>query len=70
LAEAVFDTLGLPRKINYIDMPVQIRDRYQYFTEASLVQLRQAGYAKPFTPLEKAVSEYVSSYLVQPNPYR
>jgi ADP-L-glycero-D-manno-heptose 6-epimerase len=70
LAEAVFDALGLPRKINYIDMPVQIRDRYQYFTEASLVQLRQAGYSKPFTPMEQAVSDYVSSYLVQPDPYR
>jgi ADP-L-glycero-D-manno-heptose 6-epimerase len=70
LAEAVFDSLSLPRRIEYIAMPAQIRDRYQYFTEASLVQLRQAGYAKPFTPLEDAVCEYVSSYLTKSDPYR
>jgi ADP-L-glycero-D-manno-heptose 6-epimerase len=69
LAEAVFDALGLPHKIDYVPMPVQIRDRYQYFTQASLVRLRQAGYCQPFTPLEQAVSHYVSSYLMQPDPY-
>jgi ADP-L-glycero-D-manno-heptose 6-epimerase len=70
LAEAVFDTLGLPRKIEYRDMPVQIRDRYQYFTQASLVHLRQAGYGRPFTPLEAGVADYVASYLMRPDPYR
>jgi len=70
LAEAVFDTLGLPRKIDYVPMPVQIRERYQYFTQASLVRLRQAGYSRPFTPLEPAISDYVSSYLTRPDPYR
>jgi ADP-L-glycero-D-manno-heptose 6-epimerase len=51
-------------------MPVQIRERYQYFTQASLVRLRQAGYSRPFTPLEPAISDYVSSYLTRPDPYR
>jgi ADP-L-glycero-D-manno-heptose 6-epimerase len=70
LAEAVFDTLALPRRIEYRDMPAQIRDRYQYFTQASLHRLRQAGYAKPFMPLEDAVADYVSSYLLSADPYR
>jgi ADP-L-glycero-D-manno-heptose 6-epimerase len=70
LAEAVFDTLGLPRRIDYVPMPPQIRDRYQYFTQASLFRLRQAGYGAPFAPLEQAVADYVSSYLIKPDPYR
>lgn len=63
LAEAVFGALGQPVRIDYIDMPVSIRDRYQYFTQASLDHLRQAGYSAPFTPLDDAVSDYVRSYL-------
>jgi len=70
LAEAVFVALGKPPRITYIDMPVAIRDKYQYHTEASLDQLRQIGYTAPFTSLEAAVGDYVRSYLNTADPYR
>lgn len=70
LTRSVFAALGLPEKIDYIDMPVSLRDRYQYFTEASLDHLRRAGYDAPFTPLEQAVAHYVGAFLAQPDPYR
>ena len=70
LAESVFDALGHPRRITYVDMPVSIREKYQYYTEASLDQIRQIGYSAAFTPLEAAVGDYVRSYLNTPDPYR
>jgi ADP-L-glycero-D-manno-heptose 6-epimerase len=70
LAEAVFHALGKAPSIRYVDMPVSIRDKYQYRTQASLDRLRQAGYAAPFTGLEAAVTDYVTRYLAQPDPYR
>ena len=59
LATAVFDALGRPPYIEYVDMPVEIRDRYQYFTEADIGKLRRAGYERPFTSLEHGVAAYV-----------
>lgn len=59
LAAAIFTALGMETRIEYFDMPVEIRDKYQYFTEAGLKKLRKAGYTKEFTPLETAVKEYV-----------
>ena len=70
VAEAVFDALGKPRKISYIDMPPAIRDGYQYFTQASLSHMRRIGYEAPFTSLEAAVGDYVNSYLAAADPYR
>ena len=70
LALAVFAATGKPSKIAYIDMPAEIRDRYQYFTEARMDRLRAAGYAKPFTPLEEGVARYVRDYLSADDPYR
>lgn len=46
-----------------MDTPKDIRDKYQYFTEAEMGKLRSVGYHTPFTPLEKGVEEYVSQYL-------
>ena len=63
LARAVFSAAGKPPVIDYIDMPESIRAQYQYFTEASMEKLRSAGYEKPFTSLEDAVTDYVSNYL-------
>jgi len=60
LARAIFTALGLPARIEYIDMPVPLRDRYQYFTEACLDKLRGSGYTAPVTPLEEAVADYIS----------
>lgn len=59
LARAVFHSLGLPEKIEFIDTPVSIRDKYQYFTQAHMNRLRAQGYSKPFTSLEDGVKGYL-----------
>jgi ADP-L-glycero-D-manno-heptose 6-epimerase len=64
LASAVFNTLHKEKKINFIDTPEDIRDKYQYFTEAKMDKLKEAGYNLPFTSLEEGVSDYVSNYLM------
>ena len=64
LARAVFAALKRKPKIEFIEMPEAIRDKYQYFTQANLVRLRAAGYTAPVTSLEDAVSDYVRNYLV------
>jgi ADP-L-glycero-D-manno-heptose 6-epimerase len=60
LARGVFAALGQPERIRFIDTPAAIRDKYQYFTEAPMIKLAQAGYARPFTSLEKGIAAYVS----------
>jgi len=70
LAEATFTAFGREPAIDYIDMPEEIREKYQYFTKASTDRLRQAGYAGAFKPLEENVADYVSAYLSQDDPYR
>jgi ADP-L-glycero-D-manno-heptose 6-epimerase len=64
LARAVFAALKRKPKIEFIEMPEAIRDKYQYFTEANLSRLRATGYTAPVTSLEDAVSDYVRNYLV------
>jgi ADP-L-glycero-D-manno-heptose 6-epimerase len=59
LAGAVFDALERPRRIEYVDTPIEIRDRYQYFTQAEMGKLERAGYAEGFTSLEDGVLDYV-----------
>ncbi|MDQ3050723.1 MAG: ADP-glyceromanno-heptose 6-epimerase [Bacteroidota bacterium] len=68
LATATFKALNKPATINFIDIPADIRDNYQYFTEAKMEKLRKAGYDKPFTSLEEGVHDYVINYL-QPHRY-
>ena len=63
LAKSIFSSLNLPVNIDYIDTPADIRDKYQYFTEANMDKLREAGYSKPFTSLEEGVNDYVLNYL-------
>lgn len=63
LAAAIFSALGLPPKIEYVDMPEIIKDRYQYFTEADLGKLSRTGISYAFGPLEESVSDYVQNYL-------
>jgi ADP-L-glycero-D-manno-heptose 6-epimerase len=70
LVIAMFRALGRPPEIDYIDMPLPIRDRYQYFTESKVDNLRRAGYNGGFTPLEDAVAQYVGRFLDQPDQYR
>jgi ADP-L-glycero-D-manno-heptose 6-epimerase len=64
LVQAVFYALGQPVDIEFIDMPEELRFRYQYATCASLDRLRAAGYRDPVTPLPHAIRDYVSSYLM------
>ncbi len=63
LMKAVFSAMDVKPRIDYIDMPVSIRDQYQYFTEAEMDKLRRAGYKAAFTSLEDAVRDYVQNYL-------
>ncbi len=63
LVNATFAGLGLQPDILYIDMPEDIRDKYQYFTEARMQKLRDAGYTDAFYPLEDGVGDYVKNYL-------
>jgi len=69
LANAVFAAMGLPARIEYIDMPEAIRDKYQYLTRAEMGKLRAFGYTAPFMSLEDAVCDYVTQYLAKDDPY-
>jgi ADP-L-glycero-D-manno-heptose 6-epimerase len=69
LVNATFSGAGLPAQIQYIDMPEDIRDKYQYFTEARMDKLISAGYREPFYSLEAGVSDYVKNYLSNLNYY-
>jgi ADP-L-glycero-D-manno-heptose 6-epimerase len=64
LACAVFAALGCEPRIEYIDMPESIREKYQYFTQADIRKLLSTGYDHPITSLEDAVRDYVVNYLV------
>jgi ADP-L-glycero-D-manno-heptose 6-epimerase len=66
---AVGAACGAPPVIEYVDTPPAIRANYQYFTQAMMGKLRQAGYTAPFTPLEEAVSDYVTRHLATSDPY-
>jgi ADP-L-glycero-D-manno-heptose 6-epimerase len=64
LARAVFAALGREPRIEYIDMPESIREKYQYSTQADIRKLLSTGYNRPITALEDAVRDYVVNYLV------
>ncbi|MBQ3710420.1 MAG: ADP-glyceromanno-heptose 6-epimerase [Bacteroidales bacterium] len=59
LADNTFKAMGLETNIEFIDTPLEIRDKYQYFTEANMAKLKAAGYDEPFTSLEDGVQAYV-----------
>ena len=63
LVKSTFAGMDLDPSIQYIDMPEDIRDKYQYFTEANMKKLRDAGYKDDFYSLEKGVDDYVRNYL-------
>jgi ADP-L-glycero-D-manno-heptose 6-epimerase len=65
LANATFKALNIEPNIEFIDTPIDIRDKYQYFTEANMNKLISAGYSKKFTSLEDGVNDYVSNYLLK-----
>jgi ADP-L-glycero-D-manno-heptose 6-epimerase len=63
LAGDIFGALGRPPKVDFIEMPETLREKYQYYTKADISKLRAAGYDRPVTPLGDAVCDYVTSYL-------
>ncbi len=69
LASAVMSSQGAAPDITYIDMPEDLRGKYQYFTQASIAKLRAAGYDRPFTSPEDGVRDYVQNYLLNEDPY-
>jgi ADP-L-glycero-D-manno-heptose 6-epimerase len=70
LASAVCAAAGKPAGIEYIPIPLPIRGKYQYFTEARMDRLITAGYNRPMTSLEDGIADYVKNYLGQSDPYR
>ncbi len=64
LGKSTFEAMGKAIDITYIDTPVDIRDKYQYFTEANMNKLISIGYKKPFSTLEAGVKDYVQNYLI------
>jgi len=70
MIEAMFAALGRQPRIDYVDMPAEIRDSYQYFTQAAIGNLREAGYRANFPPLEETVRRYVTGFLDRPDRYR
>ncbi len=67
LATNTFRAMDLEPKIDFIDTPADIRDKYQYFTQANMAKLRSIGYDKPFHTLEEGIADYVKNYLSRGN---
>ena len=63
LAKSTFKAMGKEENIEFTPTPIDIRDKYQYFTEANMAKLRSIGYADPFKDLEEGTEEYVKDYL-------
>jgi ADP-L-glycero-D-manno-heptose 6-epimerase len=67
LARSTFKAMSIPENIEFIDTPADIRDKYQYYTEANITKLRSIGYNDQFTSLEDGVEDYVKNYLTKSN---
>jgi len=70
LARAVFSAVMRPEFLEFIDMPENLKGKYQYFTQSLNAGLEKAGYTKAFTSLEAGVQDYVQRFLMQGDPYR
>ncbi|WP_439550285.1 ADP-glyceromanno-heptose 6-epimerase [Falsiroseomonas sp.] len=70
LVRAMFAGMREQERIEFIDMPADLRGKYQYFTEAPMAKLRAAGFDRPATSLEDGVGRYVRDFLMQPDPHR
>lgn len=64
LASAIFLAVGKPTRIDFIDMPDVLKNKYQYYTKADIQKLRNSGYTRPITPLNEAVEDYVKNYMI------
>jgi len=69
LAEAIFGALNKPLSVQYIDTPIDIRDKYQYYTEADMKKLQEAGYKEPLFSLTDGVNDYIRHYLLPERHY-
>jgi ADP-L-glycero-D-manno-heptose 6-epimerase len=69
LAKSVFTALGKEPRTNFVDMPDELQDKYQYFTQANMQKLVAAGYSKPLTSLEDGIADYVQNYLMKEDQY-
>ena len=69
LATSVFKALDLEPEIEFVDIPEDIRNKYQYFTEAKMQKLIDVGYNQPFSTLEDGIRDYVTNYLVKNKNY-
>ncbi len=69
MAHAMFAAADMPEKVEFIDMPQDLRAKYQYCTEANMAKLRAAGYAAPITSLEDGIRDYMQNYLLTDDPY-
>jgi ADP-L-glycero-D-manno-heptose 6-epimerase len=69
LMSALYSAVDQPLEIEWVDTPIEIRDRYQYFTQADMLKLRDAGYDKAFMSVEEGVADYVERYLSAENSY-
>lgn len=65
LVTALFNAVGKPVNIEFIDLPDNLKEKYQYFTEANLTKIKSSGYNKPITSLEDGVNDYVKNYLLK-----
>jgi ADP-L-glycero-D-manno-heptose 6-epimerase len=70
LMGALYGAVGRQLDVKWVDTPPEIRDRYQYFTQAEMARLRAAGYARPFRSVEEGVADYVEHHLATDDPYR
>jgi ADP-L-glycero-D-manno-heptose 6-epimerase len=70
LIEALFEAVGREPSFRWVDTPEEIRDRYQYYTQADMSRLRDAGYDAPFAAASEGVGDYVTRYLSLEDPYR
>jgi ADP-L-glycero-D-manno-heptose 6-epimerase len=65
LVKQTFWAMGKPKHVEFVDTPADIRDKYQYFTQANMNKLRSIGYQKPFHSLEEGIEDYVKGYLLE-----
>ena len=70
LVGSLFSALDMEPSVRWIDTPPEIRDRYQYFTQAEMGRLRAVGYDAEFRSVEEGVGEYVSGFRAHCDPYR
>lgn len=69
-ARIIFELLGMQPNIQFVDLPSNLRGKYQYYTVAPLEKLRRAGYTEPATSLESGLAAYIHDYLTKDDPFR